>query len=150
MAGIELRSSAFSDQDLIPRRYSRDGENVNPQLEWSGIPDGTAELVLLCEDPDAPTGTFLHWLVTGIDPASTGVQTGETPKGGTAWRNGFGATGWGGPQPPIGDPPHRYLFHVFAVSEPVSLPAAPAAGDVHEAVRGVTLASGTIVGTFAR
>jgi len=150
MAGIELRSSAFSDHDLIPRRYSRDGENVSPQLEWSGIPDGTAELVLLCEDPDAPTGTFLHWLVTGIDPASTGVQTGETPKGGTAWRNGFGDTGWGGPQPPIGDPPHRYLFHVFAVSEPVSLPAAPAAGDVHEAVRGVTLASGTIVGTFGR
>jgi Raf kinase inhibitor-like YbhB/YbcL family protein len=106
--------------------------------------------VLLCEDPDAPSGTFLHWLITGIDPASTGVEAGETPKGGRAWRNGFGDTGWGGPQPPIGDPPHRYLFHVFAVSEPVSLPAAPAAGDVHDAVRGVTLASGTMVGTFAR
>lgn len=150
MAGIELRSSAFSDRDLIPRRYSRDGENVSPDLEWSGVPDSTAELVLLCEDPDAPSGTFLHWLVTGIDPASTGVEAGAVPKGATAWRNGFSEIGWSGPQPPVGDPPHRYMFHLFAVSEPVSLPAEPSAGDVHEAVRGLTLASGTVVGTFAR
>ena len=150
MAGIELRSSAFSDQDMIPRRYSHDGENVSPELAWSGVPDGTAELVLLCEDPDAPAGTFPHWLVTGIDPASTGVDAGQTPKGGSALRNGFGKAGWGGPRPPIGDPPHRYLFHLFAVSEPVTLPAEPTAGDVHDAVRGVTLASGTVVGTFAR
>jgi len=81
MAGMELRSSAFSDHDFIPRRYARDGENLSPALQWAGVPDGTAEL-LLCEDPDAPSGTFLHWLVAGIDPGATGVGEGETPPAG--------------------------------------------------------------------
>jgi len=95
MAGMELRSSAFSDHDLIPRRYARDGENLSPALQWAGVPDGTAELLLLCEDPDAPSGTFLHWLVAGIDPGATGVGEGETPPAGasgpTASANGAGA-----------------------------------------------------------
>lgn len=79
MAGIELRSAAFNDHAYIPDRFAKLGENVSPPLSWSGVPDGTAELLLLCEDPDAPTGTFLHWLVTGVDPGSTGAESGETP-----------------------------------------------------------------------
>jgi Raf kinase inhibitor-like YbhB/YbcL family protein len=150
MAGIELHSSSFSDDDLIPHRHGRDGDNVSPHLEWSGVPSGAAELVLLCEDPDAPTGTFMHWLVTGIDPASHGMDPGQVPKNGSAWPNDFGELGWGGPQPPVGYPAHRYLFHLFALSEPVSLPAEPTAGDVHDAVRDITLASGVLVGIFAR
>ncbi len=150
MAGIELRSPAFSDHDLIPGRHAHDGGNVSPALQWSGVPDGTAELVLLCEDPDAPGGTFLHWLVTGIDPASTGVREGQTPPGGREWPNGFGEKGWGGPQPPVGDDPHRYFFRLYALAEPIRLPPAPDTSDVHRAVDHAASASGMTVGRYQR
>lgn len=150
MAGIELRSSAFSDHDLIPRKYARDGQNVSPALRWSHVPAGTAELLLLCEDPDAPSGTFTHWLVTGIDPAAGGVDEGRTPPGGRPWSNGFGNRGWDGPQPPVGDDPHRYVFRLYALAEPPRLPAEPGAEDVHRAVDDTALASGTTVGVYQR
>ncbi|NYI03632.1 YbhB/YbcL family Raf kinase inhibitor-like protein [Allostreptomyces psammosilenae] len=150
MSGIELRSTAFNDHAIIPERYSKTGENVSPELEWSGVPDGAAELLLICEDPDAPSGTFLHWLETGIDPHARHIGPGERPPGGTAWRNGFGEDGYGGPQPPVGDPPHRYFFRVYALDEPVHLPGAPSPEEVHEAIRGHELASGTLVGLFGR
>src|SRR6266536_83279 len=150
MAGIALRSSAFSDHDAIPGRYARDGDNVSPALHWSDVPEGTAELLLLCEDPDAPSGTFLHWLVAGIDPTATGVGEGQTPPGGREWTNGFGETGWGGPQPPVGDDAHRYFFRLYALDRPAQLPAGPTAEDVHRAVDELALASGTTVGTYQR
>jgi Raf kinase inhibitor-like YbhB/YbcL family protein len=149
MGGIELRSPAFADRAPIPKRFSRLGGNVSPPLEWSGVPPAAVELVLLCEDPDAPSGTFVHWVVTGIDPGATGVAEGGTPQGGTAYRNGFGEQGWSGPQPPPGNP-HRYLFRLFAVDEPVKLSAKPGAAEVHRAVAGRTLAEGVCVGTFRR
>ncbi|MFF7244325.1 YbhB/YbcL family Raf kinase inhibitor-like protein [Embleya sp. NPDC008237] len=150
MAGIALGSAAFTDHTRIARRYAKDGENVSPPLTWSGVPDGTAELVLLCEDPDAPGGTFVHWLVTGIAPTDGSVDAGETPSGGTPHRNGYGDAGWGGPQPPIGDPEHRYFFRLYALPEPVSLPDDPSADDIHQAVDERQLASGTIVGLYQR
>jgi Raf kinase inhibitor-like YbhB/YbcL family protein len=150
IAGIELRSPAFGDQNLIPRRHAHDNDNVSPALQWSGIPGGTNELLLLCEDPDAPTGTFLHWLVTGIDPASSGVGEGQTPPGGEAWINDFGETGWAGPQPPVGDHAHRYFFRLYALRKPVRLPAEPTAADVHRAADDTALASGTTVGLYQR
>lgn len=119
MAGIELKSSAFNDGAFIPRRYAKEGDDVSPDLTWTGVPDGTSELLLLCEDPDAPSGTFVHWLVTGIDPACEGVAAGEIPPGGQERRNGYGDSGWGGPNPPPRRP-----------GPPVLLPAlrAPRAG----------------------
>ncbi|MDB1086377.1 YbhB/YbcL family Raf kinase inhibitor-like protein [Streptomyces sp. ACA25] len=150
MAGIELRSAALSDQDPIPGRYARDGDNVSPPLAWSGVPDAAQELLLLCEDPDAPSGTFVHWLVTGIAPDSTGVPAGETPPGGTEWTNGFGDLGWGGPRPPAGDPAHRYFFRLYALAGPPSLPERPTADDVHAAVDGRHLAGGALQGIYQR
>lgn len=150
MAGIELRSAAFNDHAMIPKRYARDGENVSPPLTWSGIPDGTAELLLLCEDPDAPSGTFLHWLVTGIDAAAGSADAGVTPSGGTPRTNGYGEPGWGGPQPPVGDNAHRYFFRLYALPGPVDLPEKATAADVHRAVDKHQLASGTVVGTYQR
>ncbi|WP_245788223.1 YbhB/YbcL family Raf kinase inhibitor-like protein [Amycolatopsis marina] len=146
---VELRSSAFNDHTLIPDRYSYAGGNMSPPLEWGGIPDGTSELVLLCEDPDAPNGTFVHWVVTGISPSSTGVGEGESP-GGSPGRNGFGELGWGGPQPPVGDEPHRYFFQLYAVDQPLGLVEAPGAEHVHAAMEGHVLAHGNLVGLFAR
>lgn len=150
MAGIELRSSAFNDHDLMPDRFSRPDGNVSPPLQWSSAPEGAAELVLLCEDRDSPGEPFLHWLVTGIDPNTTEVAEGDSPEGGREWPNGFGTKGWGGPQPPKGDDPHRFFFHLYALSEPLNLQAPPTAENIRHTAEQLTIASGTTVGLFAR
>ncbi|MFE9927058.1 YbhB/YbcL family Raf kinase inhibitor-like protein [Streptomyces sp. NPDC005774] len=150
MTGIELTSVAFGDHAAIPRRHSGEGDDASPPLTWSAVPDAASELVLLCEDPDAPGGTFLHWLVTGIDPGSTGVVEGEPPPGGQEWPNGFGRMGWGGPMPPPGHGAHRYFFRLWAVSESLPLHGRPTADAVHRAVKGRELVSGTLVGTYQR
>jgi Raf kinase inhibitor-like YbhB/YbcL family protein len=147
---IELRSAAFSDHTPIPNRYSYEGGNLSPPLEWDGIPDGTAELVLLCEDPDAPSGTFTHWVVTNISPSATGVAEGTLPKGATPGRNGFGKLGWGGPRPPVGEDPHRYFFRLCAADAPLRLGEGATAEKVHAALGRHTLAQGTLVGLFSR
>ena len=150
MNGIQLSSTAFDDKTVIPRRYSGEGENISPPLTWSGVPHEATELVLLCEDPDAPGTTFLHWLVTGIDPGISGAAEGQKPQGGLPWPNGFGHVGWGGPMPPPGHGPHRYFFRLYALSEPLPLHDHPGAEDVHRALKGRELASGTLVGTYQR
>ncbi len=150
METIELRSPDFSDGEPIPYRHSRDGENVSPSLEWVGIPVEAAELLLLCEDPDAPRGTFLHWLVTDIDPHSAGVAERKVPQGGRPWPNDFGDTGWGGPAPPHGDNPHRYVFRLYALSEHLELGESPSAEDVRRAADPIAVGVGTLVGTFQR
>lgn len=150
MAGMMIRSVAFNDHDRIPVRFAQDGGNVSPPLEWSGAPGSTDELVLLVEDRDAGPTPFLHWLVTGIDPGVGGVAEGQVPAGGREWTNGFGTGGWGGPLPPVDGDQHRYFFRIYAVSRPLELPDSPQVPDVHQALAGLELASGNIVGTFAR
>jgi len=150
MADLQLRSSAFNDHDLMPERVSRAGGNVSPHLTWSEAPDGTEELVLLVEDADAGEPPFLHWLVTSIDPHVSEVPEGHVPAGGEELVNDFGSTGWGGPHPPKGDNPHRLFFHLYAVDGPLPLPSRPGTADVHRALKGHELASGVLVGTFAR
>lgn len=150
MADIQLQSSAFDDHALMPKRLSRPAGNLSPPLAWSGVPEGTAELMLLCEDPDAGPEPFLHWLVTGIDPATQELAEGRAPSSGREWPNSFGTTGWGGPQPPVGDHPHRYCFRLYAMAAPPELPARPRTEDVHRATRESAIASGTLVGRFGR
>ncbi|MFI8191855.1 YbhB/YbcL family Raf kinase inhibitor-like protein [Streptomyces sp. NPDC085946] len=150
MAGIELTSDAFDDHSFIARRYAYEGENVSPPLAWSGVPDDASELVLLCEDPDAPSGPFAHWVVVGVDPRSGGVGAGRCPPGGTELVNGYGERGWGGPHPPPGDDAHHYFFRLYALSGPCVLPDAPSADQVHEAVGKQEVASGTLVGLYRR
>lgn len=148
---LELTSPAFEEGDRIPERFAHDTGNTTPPLEWSGVPDETAELVLLCEDPDAPRGTFVHWVVTGIHPSATGIPEGTgTPAGAVAGANGFGEVGWGGPAPPPGDGPHRYVFTLVAVGKPLGLPPGATAADVHNALDGHELARGQLIGTFER
>jgi hypothetical protein len=79
--GIEMRTPAFNDHDTIPARYTMQGENVSPALEWSGVPDDARELALLCEDPDAPSGNFVHWAVTGIEPHATSSDCSRSTNG---------------------------------------------------------------------
>jgi hypothetical protein len=147
---IELRSPAFSDHDFLPERYARDRGDASPPLEWTDVPDGTAELAVLCEDPDAPGTTFTHWLVTGIPAGTTGLAEGEVPDGATAVRNDYGEAGWGGPLPPAGDEAHRYFFRLLALDEPLAVGPDASAADVRTAVQDHELASGTLVGLFGR
>jgi Raf kinase inhibitor-like YbhB/YbcL family protein len=118
MAGLELRSPSFEDHQPIPARHAKDHENLSPTLEWSGVPEEAAELAVLCEDPDAPRGTFVHWVLAGLQPTATGLAEGEHPAAAVEGRNDFGEEGYSGPLPPRGDGPHRYFFRVFAASAP--------------------------------
>ncbi|WP_009947778.1 YbhB/YbcL family Raf kinase inhibitor-like protein [Saccharopolyspora erythraea] len=135
---------------MLPHRCSRDGGNIAPALEWSQVPDGTAELAVLCEDPDAPNGTFVHWVVSNIPPTVTRIGGGDVPDEAVESRNDFGDRGWGGPHPPAGDEAHRYFFRVFASEQPLGLGADATADDLRDALAGHELARGNIVGLFQR
>jgi Raf kinase inhibitor-like YbhB/YbcL family protein len=144
---ITVSSTAFSDGGDIPRRYTCDGEDVSPPLSFAGIPSGAQELALLVDDPDAPGGTFVHWVAWGIDPSKAALAEGESASG--AGTNGFRRRGYGGPCPPRGGP-HRYVFTVFALSRRLDLPAGASADDLRRAVSGAVLAEGRLVGRYAR
>ncbi|HEX2313668.1 MAG TPA: YbhB/YbcL family Raf kinase inhibitor-like protein [Thermomonospora sp.] len=150
MHEIELRSAAFNDHTLIPNDHSHDAGDVSPPLEWSDVPDEAVELVLLCEDPDAPTGTFTHWVLAGIPPESDGIDTGETVAEAVPGRNDYGSPGYGGPHPPVGDDPHRYFFRLAALAEPSGLEPGFTADDLREAIEDKVVGTGTLVGLFGR
>ena len=146
---ITVTSPAFGEGESIPQQYTCSGDNISPPLEISGVPDGTVELALLVEDPDAPRRTFLHWAAWGIDPQTSTLEEGALPAGTVEGRNDLGYTGYGGPCPPPG-PAHRYIFTVFALSERPDLPAAAPAGELRDAVAGKVLATGTLTGEYGR
>lgn len=135
---------------VIPARFTCDGEDVSPEVAWSGAPDGTGALVLVVDDPDA--GGFVHWIVLDLaaSPAGSlpeGVSgTPAAPQEGT---NDFGRVGWNGPCPPSGE--HRYRFTLHAVAAPLALPGAPGRGEVRDALDGSTmLATAVLEATYAR
>jgi hypothetical protein len=132
-AVFEIASPAFSEGDTVPIQFTCDGDNLSPPLSWSGVPEDAKELRITLRDPDAPSGTFTHWLVSGIDPSSSNVGQGMVPAGGTEEMNSFGETGYGGPCPPPGNDPHRYVLVVEALG---------ATGDV--------LASAELTTTYGR
>lgn len=139
---FDLTSPAFEDGGQIPERYTCDGDDVSPPLRWTGVPEGTAELLLTLLDPDVPSGVFTHWTVFSIDPSSGGAPEGGVPEGAVQGLNEFGETGYGGPCPPPG-PAHRYVFTLAALSEPseLSTDATPSAVDaaLQQAVATTTL-----------
>jgi Raf kinase inhibitor-like YbhB/YbcL family protein len=145
---MKLRSSAFNDYAFIAPRHAKDGGNQPPELEWSPAPEGTRELVLLVEDPDAPSGTFLHWLVTGIDPNATALDPAKPM--GTQHENGFGERGYGGPLPPAGDDAHRYVFRLYALAEPFAAPNPADADAVRSWLDQHALRTGTLTGLYER
>jgi hypothetical protein len=135
MTSFTLTSTSFAAGDAIPRRFTCDGEDISPDLAWDGMPDGTAALVLLVDDPDA--GGWVHWIVLDVD----GSQTGALPLGVSAspdaprqGRNDFGEIGWGGPCPPSGT--HRYTFTLYALAAPLGLVGPPGGAAVRTALEG--------------
>jgi Raf kinase inhibitor-like YbhB/YbcL family protein len=148
MGEFILTSSAFSHGEPIPARYSCEGENLSPPLSWSGWPEGTRSLALIVDDPDAPVGTFTHWLAWGIDPEAGGLEEGEAPP--VEGRNDFGVTGYGGPCPPPGHGPHRYLFRLYALDSEVGLRAGASRQELERALEGHVLAVAELVGIYER
>ncbi|MBA3976464.1 MAG: YbhB/YbcL family Raf kinase inhibitor-like protein [Candidatus Solibacter sp.] len=109
-------STAFDDGGAISRRHSKEAENVAPAIEWSDPPSGTRSYALLCEDPDAASGIFTHWLMWDIPGDCRAIPEGFEPgKLGVAGTNDFGEQGYGGPLPPAGHGPHRYIFKLYAL-----------------------------------
>ncbi len=150
---MELRSAAFADGDAIPSEYTCESSDRSPPLSWSGAPAETAAFVILMDDPDAPRGTFDHWVLYNLPPAAelaAGVPTDARLAGGALQgRNGFGKTGYGGPCPPKGSE-HRYSFRIYALDAPIYLEPGEKKGEVERAMRGHVLASGELVSRFAR
>jgi Raf kinase inhibitor-like YbhB/YbcL family protein len=116
---LKVTSTAFEPLGRIPTKHTGDGEDVSPQLQWSGVPEGTRQLALICHDPDAPLPHgFTHWVVSGIPADVTEIPEGEAGKFAEG-RNDFGNAGYNGPLPPEGHGPHHYYFWVYALSTSV-------------------------------
>jgi Raf kinase inhibitor-like YbhB/YbcL family protein len=147
-ASISLSSPAFQNGGTIPKRFTCSGEGVSPPLRWSGVPGDARELALLVEDQDADR--FVHWTVLGIPASADGVAEGRPPAGAVETENGFGDSGWGGPCPPEGDDPHRYVFALYATDAPLDLDESASPDDVRSALADHALARGTLTGRFGR
>jgi Raf kinase inhibitor-like YbhB/YbcL family protein len=145
---MDLTSPDFEDGSGIPREHTCDGEGTAPELRWSGVPSRVVELALTCEDPDAPGGTFVHWVAWGIDPAG-GVLL---PDGGagTLGQNGFGKLGYGGPCPPPGHGPHHYEFTLYALDASVDLEPGATIDDLRSAIDGHVRVTATLMGVYER
>jgi Raf kinase inhibitor-like YbhB/YbcL family protein len=148
---LKLTSPAFTDGGAIPALFTEDGAKASPPLSWSGAPPGTQRLVLITEDPDAPTPEPLTHLIAWDLPADDGeVEEGGFAEGRGLGRNSFLRPGYLPPDPPPGHGPHRYVFQLFAVDAPLDLHGEPGKGAVVDAMRGRVLARGRLVGTYER
>jgi Raf kinase inhibitor-like YbhB/YbcL family protein len=147
---ISVSSPAFGNGAAIPPRFTCAGEDVSPPLRWTGVPQGAASVAVVVDDPDAPRGTYVHWVVVGIARAATGrLREGTVPAGARQLPNSAGKAAWSGPCPPAG-PAHHYRFTVYAlVREPQLAGDADPAAAV-EAIEAAATARGRMVGTFGR
>ncbi len=153
-AAFVIKSSAFANNAPMPAKYTCDGANLSPPLEWSNIPKGTKSFVLVCLDPDAPSGTFTHWIVYNIPPTMTKLgenlaKTGESKSGIRQGKNDFGKIGFGGPCPPVGKP-HRYQFQLSALKTKLTLKAGASLSQLEAAIGENRLGEAEIIGTYQK
>jgi Raf kinase inhibitor-like YbhB/YbcL family protein len=145
-----VTSPAFAAGSTIPRAFTCDGADVSPPLRFTSVPAHAAALALIVLDPDARGGTFVHWVAFDIPARTRTVPQGSPPAGSRQGRNSFGATRYGGPCPPKGDRPHRYVFTLYALSRRVALPSGAAASQVEAAVARSAIARGQLVEHYGR
>jgi Raf kinase inhibitor-like YbhB/YbcL family protein len=149
---FRITSPAFSDGGTIPARYSCDGENRSPRLTWSEAPDGTQSFALIVDDPDAPGGTYTHWVLFDV-PGDVSELAEAKAQGtiGVSGRNSFGDSGYGGPCPPPGGPPHRYRFTLHALDIPtLALEPEAERQEVEAEIEGHILDTAQLVGRYQR
>lgn len=145
---MHLSSPAFEMNAFIPAQYTCDSDNVSPPLAWSDAPADTKSFALIIDDPDAPRGTWVHWVVWNIEPATTHTIEGTPPRGSTQGVNDFGTHAYGGPCPPSGT--HRYFFKLYALDTMLDLPASADKGALERAMVEHILAHTELVGRYAR
>ena len=153
MATIQLTSAKFKEGELITSNYTCDGQDISPPLKWSGVPQNTKSLALICDDPDAPVGTWVHWVIYYIPPAMSelqeGIPTEETTSNGIKQGvNDFKKIGYGGPCPPGGT--HRYYFKIYALDAELKLTSGAKKSDLERAMKGHILATGQLMGKYKR
>jgi len=151
--GISLRSSVFEEGGMMPDKCSWRKGNMSPDLEWANIPEGAKSLAIICDDPDAPGGTWVHWVIFNIPPGLTGLKEGiphgkTLPDGSMQGTNDFPGTGYDGPWPPSGT--HRYYFKIYAIDK--VLPVKPGAkkDEIETAMNGHILGQGQLMGRYKR
>lgn len=145
---VALSSNSFSNGETIPRRYTCDGEDLSPHLSWSGTPAGTASLALIVDDPDAPAGNWVHWVLYNLPPDLTELPEG-IKKIGVEGKNDFGRLGYGGPCPPRGKA-HRYFFRLYALDTMLELREGTTRARLLQAMQGHILAQGELMGRYSR
>jgi len=150
---MELKSPAFSQGQAIPSKYTCDGKDVSPPLAWTEIPPATKSFALIADDPDAPIGTWVHWVVYNLPPATRQLPEGfptdaRFADGTMQGMTDFRRTGYGGPCPPSGT--HRYFFQLFALDAVLALRPASAAKQLKAAMKGHILAEAQLMGTYHR
>ncbi len=145
-----LTVSAFADGGLIPARFTCEGADISPELHWSESPAGTRSFALIMDDPDAPVGTFTHWVLFDIPAERSSLGEGES-KVGLAGKNDFGRVGYGGPCPPLGHGPHRYFFTLYGLAiASLKLKAGANRRQLEAALRGHILAQAQYMGRYER
>ena len=145
---LSLHSSAFTANQTIPRQFTCDGHNISPPLQISNVPAQAQSLVLIVDDPDAPGGTFTHWLLWNISPDTRAIAEGQAPASAMEGLNDFGQVGYGGPCPPSGS--HRYRFKLYALDADLNLPQGARHKDLERAMRPHVLSESILVGIYHR
>ena len=145
---MRIESPAFGEGEPIPPRYTADGEDVSPPLRIEGVPEGTRTLALVVDDPDAPMGTWVHWVVWNVPADATAFPEGGVPEGAVEGVNSWGRRGWGGPSPPSGT--HRYFFRLYALDTRLDLPPTADRRALEAAMRGHVLAEAVTMGRYTR
>jgi Raf kinase inhibitor-like YbhB/YbcL family protein len=144
---MRIKSPLFADGGSIPSKYTCDGQDAIPPLKFEDVPEGTAALALVMDDPDAPHGTWDHWVVWNIPPDAKEIREGAAPRG-VFGRNSWGRNDWGGPCPP--DKEHRYFFRLYALDRMLDLPAGSSKAELEKAMRGYIIAEGQLMGRYDR
>ena len=151
---FQLRSSAFRENELIPKKYTCDGSDVSVPLIWGDPPQGTKSFALIADDPDAPAGTWVHWVLYDLPPDTRELPESNSRQehlenGAKQGKNDFGKIGYGGPCPPAG-PSHRYFFKLYALDQTTGLQAKAAKQQVLDAIKAHTLGEAQLIGTYKR
>ena len=144
---LKISSTAFNDGEAIPAKFTCEGDDVNPELKIEGIPEKTASMVLIVEDPDAPTKTWEHWTVVNIDPSTKRIPENSVP--GKELPNDFQRVSWGGPCPPSGKP-HHYNFRLYAIDTTLELDDSAKKAEAVQAMKGHVLEEAALTGTYER
>ena len=148
MGTIQITSTAFQNNGNIPRQYTCDGKDINPPLMIANCPQGTKSIALICDDPDAPIGTWVHWVIWNIDPGVKEIKENTVPQGAVQGINDFRKHAYGGPCPPSGT--HRYFFKVYALDTMLGISPNSTKADLEKAMKGHILGQGELIGLYKR